>query len=118
MDADVPSCPRNLSVVEYNKDSVDLSWQCPETDGGSPIVQYVIEKCDVTRAAGAGGAMWTECGITTKLSAHVRKLQEGNSYLFRVCAENNAGRGPPTELSEPVIARLPYGTLAQCFNNC
>ena len=115
--ADVPSCPQNLSMVECSKDYMDLWWQCPETDGGSPVVQYIIEKRDVTRAA---GAMWMVCGTVaaSELSIRVGKLLEGNSYLFRVTAENRVGRGPPTELSEPVVARLPYGRSAQRFDDC
>ena len=94
---------------------MDLSWQCPETDGGSPVVQYIIEKRDVTRAAGTGGAMWMVCGTVaaTELSIRVGKLLQGNSYLFRVSAENRVGAGPPTELPEPVTARLPFGTFAR-----
>ena len=60
---DVPSSVRNLSVVEYDKDYVDLSWQCPETDGGSPVDQYIVEMRDVTRVVGAAGAMWVVCGV-------------------------------------------------------
>jgi len=94
-------------VVECSKDYVDLSWQSPETDGGSAVVQYIIEKRDVTRAA---GAMWMVCGTVaaSELTMRVGKLLQGNSYMFRVAAENRVGPGPPTELPEPVVARLPY----------
>ena len=90
---------------------MDLSWQCPDTDGGSPVVQYIIEKQDVTRAG--AGSMWMICGTVSasQLSVRVGKLLQGNSYLFRVSAENRVGTGPPTELPEPVIAKLPYGML-------
>jgi len=112
---EVPSAPRNLSVVEYSKDYVDLSWQCPDSDGGSPVVQYIIEKYDVTRAG--GGGMWLACGTeaASQLSVRVGKLLQGNSYLFRVSAENRVGRGPSTELQQPVVARLPFGMSAQSF---
>jgi len=111
--SDVPSSPRNLSVMECSKDYVDLSWQCPETDGGSAVVQYIVEKRDVTRAAAGAGAMWMVCGTVaaSELSVRVGKLLQGNSYLFRVSAENRVGPGPPTELPEPVVARLPFGTF-------
>jgi len=116
MYTEVPSAPRNLSVAECSKDFVDLSWQCPDTDGGSPVVQYIIEKCDVTRAAsGAGGVgMWMVCGTVaaSELSVRVGKLLQDNSYLFRVSAENRVGTGPPTALQQPVVARLPFGTHA------
>ena len=95
-------------MVETSKDYVDLSWQCPDSDGGSALVQYIVEKRDVTRAA---GAMWVVCGTVSasELSVRVGKLLQGNSYLFRVSAENRVGPGPHTEIPEPVIARLPFG---------
>ena len=96
-------------MTECSKDYVDLSWQCPDTDGGSPVVQYIIEKRDVTRVAAAGAAMWMVCGTVaaSELSVRVGKLLQGNSYLFRVSAENRVGPGPPVELPEPIVARLP-----------
>jgi len=105
-------------VTGSSKDYVDLLWQCPETDGGSAVVQYIVEKRDVTRVAAAGGGMWMVCGTVSasELSIRVGKLLQGNSYLFRVSAENRVGPGPHTELPEPIVARLPYGTSAQCFN--
>ena len=106
----MPSSPRDLSVVECSKDYVDLSWQCPDSDGGSPVVQYIVEKCDVSRAAAGAGGMWMVCGTVaaSELSVRVGKLLQGNSYLFRVSAENRVGHGPPAELQQPVVAELPY----------
>jgi len=110
---DLPSAPRNLSMAECSKDYVDLWWECPDSDGGSPVVQYIIEKCDVSRPG--GGGMWMVCGTVaaSELSVRVGKLLQGNSYLFRVFAENRVGRGPPTELEEPVVPRLPFGMSTQ-----
>ena len=116
---EMPSAPRNVTVVECGKDFVNLSWQCPATDGGSPVIQYVIEMRDVTGAADAGasgGGTWVECATVVapnKMSVRVRDLLQGNSYLFRVSAKNRVGAGPPTALQQPVVTQLPYGTL--CF---
>ena len=115
---DPPSSPRDLSVTSWSSDYVELSWLSPQTDGGSPLVQYIIEKCDVSRqpaAAAAGGSaapsMWMVCGTVpaSELTVRVGKLLQGNSYLFRISAENRVGPGPPAQLSEPVVAKLPYG---------
>jgi len=116
---EVPSAPRNLSVVECSKDYVNLSWQCPDSDGGSPVVQYIIEKCDVSRAGGGGG-MWMVCGTVaaSELSVRVGKLLQGNSYLFRVSAENRVGTGPFIELQQPVVTRLPFGMHAHMHTAC
>ena len=57
--------------------------------------------------------MWMVCGTVapSQLSVRVGKLLQGNSYLFRVFAENRVGTGPPEELEQPVIPRLPFGML-------
>ena len=107
--SDKPSEPQNLQVTEITKESVGLRWEPPESTGGMDITQYVVEKRDTTR-----GGNWVQAatvdGRTTK---HVvGKLIEGNEYLLRVAAENKIGTGPPAELSQPVTAKLPYGTLS------
>lgn len=38
-------------------------------------------------------------------------LFEGESYLFRIAAENKAGRSVYLENENPVIAKLPFGTI-------
>jgi len=107
--SDKPSEPQNLQVTEITKESVGLRWEPPESTGGMNITQYVLEKRDMTR-----GGNWIQAatvdGATTK---HViGKLVEGNEYTFRVVAENKIGAGPPAELSQPVTAKLPYGTTS------
>lgn len=105
LDADKPGVPLKLRVTAVQKDSVALAWDAPETDGGSKIKRYVVEKADAKKGT------FTETGDTDAdtLQFKVTKLFEGNEYLFRVSAENVVGRGKPAELSEPVMARLPFG---------
>ena len=107
--SDKPSEPQNLGVTEITKESVGLRWEPPESTGGMDITQYVVEKRDMTR-----GGNWIQAatvdGGTTKHA--IGKLIEGNEYLFRVVAENKIGTGPPAELSQPVAAKLPYGTTS------
>jgi len=40
---DVPKEPKNLEVVNTDASSVAICWQPPEKDGGSPLINYVIE---------------------------------------------------------------------------
>ena len=105
--ADKPSAPQNLQVTEVTKSSVGLRWDPPESTGGMDVAQYSVERRDVTR----GGA-WVQAGsVDGATTKHVvDRLTDGNEYLFRVVAENKIGAGPPTELSQPVTAKLPYGT--------
>ena len=103
----MPSVPRNLQVKECSKDYIDLVWEAPETDGGSDILQYVIEKRDMTRAIG----MWMVSGTVSATERYFRalKLFQGNSYQFRVSAENRVGMGPAVEMTQTVVAQLPFG---------
>lgn len=39
------------------------------------------------------------------LRCKVTGLQEGNTYEFRVSAENRAGIGPPSDASNPVLMK-------------
>lgn len=41
---DVPSAPGVPQGVETTEDSITIAWTRPRTDGGSPIIGYVIEK--------------------------------------------------------------------------
>ena len=40
---DVPGQPGRPVVEEMTADSAALSWKAPESDGGSPITNYVVE---------------------------------------------------------------------------
>lgn len=40
---DEPSKPKNVELVDWDKDHADLKWQKPDNDGGAPITGYVIE---------------------------------------------------------------------------
>lgn len=88
-----------------------LTWKAPEHDGGSPILGYTVEKRDTFMN------MWSGCGKVDKdtLSIRVSGLFEGQSYLFRVAAENQCGRGEYCETSQPHIAKLPFGLLIPFF---
>lgn len=95
----------DVEVGEILSESVALSWQPPEDDGGSPITGYIIEKRDASRT------MWTNVDRVDKntLKLVVSKLIEGNSYFLRVRAENKAGLGEPQAIAKPVIPKNPYG---------
>ena len=42
--ADAPSPPQKLRVNEVQRDSVSIAWDHSESDGGSPLTNYIIEK--------------------------------------------------------------------------
>jgi predicted phage tail protein len=98
---DQPSKPGTPEIRDYDTDFVELAWTRPESDGGSPITGYVIEKKDKYSPD------WEKCveidGDVT--SGRVPDLIEGNKYEFRVRAVNKAGPGTPSNPTDTHIAR-------------
>lgn len=88
-----PSTPRPTTVTG---DSIVLTWEKPETDGGSEIEGYIVEKRD------KDGVRWSRCNKRrlNDLRFRCTALAEGHSYQFRVMAENAAGVGEPSEPSD------------------
>uniref|UniRef100_A0A8C9EWG0 Titin n=1 Tax=Pavo cristatus TaxID=9049 RepID=A0A8C9EWG0_PAVCR len=102
---DVPGPVRNLEVTEIYDGEVGLAWQEPESDGGSKIIGYVVERRDIKRKTWIVATDHAEnCEYT------VTGLQKGGvEYLFRVSARNRVGTGEPVETERPVEAKSKFG---------
>ncbi|XP_068093323.1 myomesin-1 isoform X2 [Hyperolius riggenbachi] len=98
-----PSAPLDVECLDANKDYVIISWKQPAVDGGSPILGYFIDRCEV------GTSHWTQCNDTPVKFARfpVTGLIEGRSYIFRVRAVNKTGISRPSRVSEPAAALDP-----------
>ncbi|KAL7882190.1 hypothetical protein AOLI_G00090390, partial [Acnodon oligacanthus] len=90
-----PSKPSTPEASDITKDSMILSWNAPDSDGGTEIIGYHLEKRD------KDGVRWTKCNRQklTDLHFKVTGLSEGHFYEFRVAAENEAGVGELSDLS-------------------
>ena len=44
--ADEPGKPGTPEITDYDRDFVDLKWRPPESDGGSPIKEYIVQRRD------------------------------------------------------------------------
>ncbi|XP_031677925.1 titin [Oncorhynchus kisutch] len=88
-----PSSPSTPEASAITSDSMVLTWNRPENDGGSEIDGYIVEKRD------KDGVRWTKCNKRRLNDIRFRctGLAEGHSYEFRVSAENSAGVGVPSE---------------------
>lgn len=99
--ADEPGKPGVPTVSDYDSDFVELEWNRPQEDGGSPITGYIIEKRDKYSPT------WEKCaeveGDVNR--GKVNDLVEGTHYEFRVRAVNKAGPGEPSDASKSHLAR-------------
>jgi titin len=92
---------------------MNVSWNVPEDDGGSPITSYVVEVKDFDRKS------WTELATVpaSQLSYIATKLTIGTRYSYRISAENKYGRGEPAEIPTPVEAKYPFN-VPDAPQNC
>ena len=82
-----------------------MAWDAPESDGGSPITGYLVEKKDAAKKT----YIKADSVDGSTLLLKVTKLVEGKEYDIRVFAENEIGQSEPAGLPSPVKARLPFG---------
>jgi len=80
----IPSAPQNLTAVAGDG-RVTLSWQAPESDGGSPITGYKVYW-------GTSSGSYTNVQNTGNVLTYtVTGLTNGQRYYFAVTAINSVG---------------------------
>ena len=112
----MPEGPVEFS--EITKDSVKLSWQPPNKDGGSPLTGYVIEQRDKRRS------QWIKSGSVDKDTTTfvASKLLEDNEYVFRVTAVNAEGESQPLESKDvakpqqPLCKYFKHASISGCLS--
>lgn len=97
--ADVPDPPRGVKASDVSRDSATLNWVAPANDGGSRVINYIIEKCPTT------AERWERVAQSRDTRYTVINLFGGTSYQFRVIAENKFGQSAPSETSGPVMTK-------------
>ncbi len=99
----VPDAPTNLSV-ELQSGQVNLEWVAPTDDGGSPVIDYLVEYS-------IDGTFWfliidfVDPATTTALT--IDDLINGQEYFFRVLAVNAIGNSLPSGFVGTVPAGPP-----------
>uniref|UniRef100_A0A3Q3GMP7 Titin n=1 Tax=Labrus bergylta TaxID=56723 RepID=A0A3Q3GMP7_9LABR len=95
-----PSAPSTPEPSAITRDSIVLTWERPEENGGAEIEGYVLEKRD------KDGIRWTKCNKKrlSDLRFRCSGLTEGHCYEFRISAENAAGVGKPSAPTEYIKA--------------
>ncbi len=107
-----PSVPAR--VAGYRQ--VTLSWAAPQSNGGNPISDYVVQY------SSNNGTTWTTFsdGISVAQSATVTGLDSSRAYVFRVAAVNGVGAGRYSLASLAVLPQsvptAPSGLVATAGN--
>ena len=102
-------------MKDYWTDYITVMWDSPESDGGSPVTSYIIEKRDVSRPT------WLKAGTVDADCTQFKatNLFEGVEYSFRVYAVNKVGPSKQAaELDQPCKAKMPFGNLHRISQLC
>uniref|UniRef100_A0A3P9M0R9 Myomesin 1b n=1 Tax=Oryzias latipes TaxID=8090 RepID=A0A3P9M0R9_ORYLA len=104
----VPGPPHDLQITEVRGDSLVLLWKPPVYQGRDPINGFYID----IKEADAPEEAWR--GVNTKAVEKqfikIKNLREGETYVFRVRAQNKAGVGKASDVTEPIPALTKPGT--------
>ncbi|XP_022246175.1 Down syndrome cell adhesion molecule homolog isoform X6 [Limulus polyphemus] len=88
-----PSAPSDVRVDQAWSRSISVTWTVPYS-GNSPVNKYLIQ---YWRNQGAPHRLEEVTVSSAQTSTILRELQPGTSYVVRVIAENNVGKGTPSE---------------------
>ncbi|XP_071034308.1 cell adhesion molecule Dscam1 isoform X7 [Parasteatoda tepidariorum] len=94
-----PERPVSVKVGDVWSRAATVSWSAP-FDGNSPITQYIVHYWKDIE--GASHRLQERSVPPTQTTVLLGDLQPGTTYLLRVVAENDVGRG---ESSEPFKLR-------------
>ncbi|KFP05156.1 Myosin-binding protein H, partial [Calypte anna] len=89
-----PGPPQNLKLVDVWAFNVALEWSPPADNGNSDIKGYLVQKSDKK-----SGKWFTVLDRCTRTSCTISDLIIGNSYTFRVFAENSCGMSEQAAVS-------------------
>ncbi len=109
--ADEPDEPLLLTATDVSPTEIELRWEAPEDDGGSPVTGYKIERKEL----GKGVYSVVQADTGNKTTYKDRNLKTGTAYAYRVYAINEDGTGErsvedsatPTASSKPLKREPP-----------
>ncbi|XP_034427768.1 M-protein, striated muscle isoform X2 [Hippoglossus hippoglossus] len=104
----VPGPPHDLQVREVRNDSLVLLWKPPVYQGRDAVNGFYID----IKEEDAPVEAWRSVNnkATEKTYMKIKNLKEGEVFVFRVRAQNKAGVGKTSEVTEPVSAVTKPGT--------
>ncbi|KAK3703484.1 hypothetical protein RRG08_024788 [Elysia crispata] len=98
---DPPDRPGKPEVKDRDRTFIELNWEPPKHDGGSPITGYEVERKEPKNNR------WMKVSKTPVLEPTYKdeKVQEGKEYEYRVTAVNAAGPSEPSSVTAPIVAK-------------
>lgn len=94
----LPGPPQKPVVMDVTRNSVTLTWQPTNHQGGALVTSYIIEAFSQS-----AGSTWQTVADFVKLEKHtVTGLSPDTVYLFIVRAVSSYGLSDPSPISEPV----------------
>lgn len=108
-----PTAPLTLTSTIIDVNSVTLSWAPPLNNGGSPVLDYLIEySLD-------NGSNWLNYSdaISSSTSATVNGLTQLAVYSFRVKASNKVGTSLPSNLTSITMSTVPNSPTNLLLNS-
>uniref|UniRef100_A0A3Q1H971 Myomesin-1 n=1 Tax=Anabas testudineus TaxID=64144 RepID=A0A3Q1H971_ANATE len=104
----VPGPPHDLQIRDVRNDSLVLLWKPPVYQGRNPVNGYYVDIKEADAPEEAWRGVNNKATETTYIK--IQNLKEGESYVFRVRAQNKAGVGKTSDVTEPVPALTKPGT--------
>lgn len=94
--ATIPGAPTGVTAIVTGQE-IQVSWTAPVSNGGSPIVNYVVQYRDMRTSK------WVPLSRPVSASTTaVAKLPRNASYMFRVTANTAIGSSPVSAPSSVV----------------
>jgi hypothetical protein len=104
----VPTAPRHVTTQLGAIRAVYLQWNNPESDGGAPILSYIVR---------GPGSVYMQGNKAT-----ISGLQPNTEYTFEVIAVNEAGEGPAavftTRTNPDTTSTPPAAATARRYATC
>lgn len=91
--------------------SFTLAWQPSASDGGSPIIEYIVEMRESTKTE------FKKIGAAKegKTFISVSYLEKDHGYNFRITARNAVGLSDPYEPDDKIVAGSRLSKLSKKF---